>query len=198
MHGSKGAGRAFTIFALLMVGVMVLGSIVVFGGSIFGGTAHDAVPTRGEDALDEEVRELETRVAENPDDGESAAVLANIYAQEGRNEEAFPLFERALEQDPDDAGVRLAFGIALFRSGNEFDARVQLERAYELESDKSGPAYYLGQLEENREEPDLDAARRWYEIAIEASPDSLVADQARTRLEELDAEPGDEPTPTAE
>lgn len=185
MQGSSGPGRAFTIFAFIMVAVMVLGSIVVFGGSIFGGTSDHGNPTEVDD-LSREVRELETRVAENPDDGESAGVLANIYAQEGRHEEAFPLFERAIEQDPDDAGVRLAFGIALFRAGNEFDARVQLERAYELESDKSGPAYYLGQLEENRQDPDLAAARSWYEAAIEASPDSLVADQARTRLEEIE------------
>lgn len=191
---SRGPGKAFTIFALVMAAVMVLGTVVVFGGTMFGESDDTAEPTIA--PQDEEVRELETRVAENPDNADDAALLANIYANEGRVEDAIPLFERAIDQDPDDGGLRLAFGIALFRAGNEFDARVQLERAYELESDKSGPAYYLGQLEENRREPDLDAAREWYEEAIEANPESLVAEQAEERLEELESGDEDIETPT--
>lgn len=185
MGKSRGPGLAFTIFALAMAGVMVLGTVVVFGGTIFDQGDDDTVPTI--DSQDDEIRELETKVAEDPDDPDNAALLASIYANEGRLNEAIPLYDQAVDQKPDDGSLRLAFGIALFRAGNEFDARVQLERAYELEEDKSGPAYYLGQLEENRQEPDLDAAREWYEEAIEANPDSLVAEQAQQRLDELDA-----------
>ena len=169
-----------------MVGFLVLGTLVVFGGSIFDSSSQD-----GEDSPVDETRrqieEIETRVARDPDNALDAGVLANIYANEGNLAEALPLYERATFGRPDDGNLRLAFGIALLRSGSTLDARVQLEKALELLPNSSGPPFYLGQLEERREEPDIDSAREWYERAIETDPESLLATQASARLDDLAA-----------
>lgn len=182
--GYKRPGKAFTVFAVLMIAFLVLGTIVVFGGAVFGGGGSDDPDV---DEGREETSRLETQVAENPNDAAAAGILASIYASAGRLSEAIRLYERALVQRPDDSNLRLSFGIALLRNGNWLDAEVQLERARELAPDTVAPEYYLGELEQSRDEPDLDAAREWYEAVIEQSPDSRLAEQARDRLAELDA-----------
>lgn len=184
MARRTGASTSFTIFAIVMAAFLILGTLVVFGGSLFAPGPEE--PDSPADEAQRQIAELETRVAEDPDDADSAAVLANIYANEGNYSDAIPLFERATIDRPEDGNLRLTFGIALLRSGNILDARVQLERALGLLPEHSGPPYYLGQLEELRDEPDEEAARMWYEQAIEADPESVLAGRAQQQLEELD------------
>jgi len=178
------ASKGFAIFALLMVGMLVFTSIIAFSGDMLGSGSNEE-PTPDAAA---EIERLQTAVAENPDDLASTAVLATILSNQGRPAEAIPLFDRLVAAEPDNGRTRLAFGIALFRSGNPFDAEVQLKRAHELQPDRPDAAFYLGQLYEERVDPDLDAAREWYQTAIDIAPDSLTADQARQRLTELDSD----------
>jgi tetratricopeptide (TPR) repeat protein len=182
---ASGTSRAFKVFAIFMVLFLLLGTLVVFGGAIFGSDPGD-----NGSPVDEAARqkaELETRVADNPNDADNVAILANIYANEGNIVDAIPLYERATIGRPDDGNLRLAFGIALLRDGSLLDARVQFERALDLLPNSSGPAYYLGRLEQEKSEPDLEAARGWYERAIEIDPESVLASDASTRLAQLDA-----------
>ena len=185
MAKRSGASKSFTVFAIVMALALVLGSLFVFGGAIFGSEPDDPLDEREE--ANRLIADLETQVAENPDDADSAANLANIYANQGNIAGAIPLYERATSQRPEDGNLRLSFGIALYRGGSTLDAQVQLERALELLPENASPAYYLGQLEQLRDEPDVEAARIWYERAIETDPESLVAEQARERLDELGA-----------
>lgn len=187
---------AFTIFGISMAAVLVISTIVVFGGAVFGGTPDSpdqTIPTP--DRRDaEEVQRLRTAVAEDPDDIDSAAVLANILANQGQIQESLSLYDRAVNARPEDYDLRLAFGIALYRAGHSFDAKVQLREAHELQPDSAAPAFYLGQVFENQESPDLNKAREWYETAMELEPDSMVGGQAEQRLNEI----SDLPTPTPE
>jgi tetratricopeptide (TPR) repeat protein len=183
--------RGFAVFAIGLVGLLVLGLLAASTGELFG-TSDDADPTPDADA---EVQRLQTAVAANPADLASTSVLATILSNQGRASEAIPLFERLIEADPDNGRTRLAFGIALFRSGNPFDAEIQLLKAHELTPDRPDAAYYLGQLYEGRDNPDLAAAREWYQRAIDIAPDSLTADQAAQRLAELDGSATPSATP---
>ncbi len=191
MSKRRGASRSFTVFAIIMAAFLILGTVVVFGGSLFGADELDG--NGNPDTVEEETTRLQTAIAENPDDADSAAVLANIYANQGNIAQAIPLYEQATVARPDDGNLRLAFGIALLRNSSFLDAQVQLDRALDLLPDNAGPAYYRGQLEQLRPEPDQEAAREWYEMAIEIAPESGLAEQARQRINEID---GVEPTPT--
>jgi tetratricopeptide (TPR) repeat protein len=172
-----------------MVAFLLLATLVVFGASIGGDDDDD-----GDSTVQDETNRLETQVAENPDNGDAAAVLASIYANQGNLTEAIRLYEQATTTRPDDGILWLSFGIALLRNGSFFDARIQLERALELLPESAGPAYYLGQLEQLKPESDDEAAREWYELAIETAPDSTLAAEAQSRIDEID---GMAPTPTS-
>lgn len=182
---SRRPGRGYKIFVFAMAGFLVLGSVALIVGSAFDG-GGDIKELSEEDRPGEEISRLETVVAENPQDTESMAVLANILANSGRVEEAIPWYERAVNANPDNGDLRLAFGLALFQLGNDFDAEIQLKRAQELMPDSASPSYYLGQLYERQPDPDLEAAREQYERAVEIAPDSFVGEQAQARLDELD------------
>lgn len=132
-----------------------------------------------------EVTRLETAIAANPDDVDSMVVLAEVLANSGRIAESIPWFERATQQRPDDATLRLAFGRALQRAGNDYDAELQLKRAVELDPNDPAAAYYLGRFYETREPPKVEAAREWYQRSVDADPESVIAGQARDRMAAL-------------
>lgn len=142
-----------------------------------------------------EVAKLETQVATNPDDAETIVVLAEVLANSGRLTESYVWYEKAIALRPDDPALRLAFGRALLRGEQWFDAELQLSRADELDPANATTAFYLGQLAEERPGGDLAVAVTWYEQAVERDPDSLVGQQARSRLADIGVD-GASPTAT--
>ncbi len=182
----NGPGKLFAAFAIFIVIAMVIGSLAMVAGGVISSGSDEST-----EAVDpnEDVSRLETQVAENPDDTGTAGVLAEIYASEGQFSLAIPLFERAVAASPDDGSLRLAFGTALYRSGNYFDAQIQLKKAFELGPYSGEAAYYLGALFQSGENPDVEQAREWFQRAIDDNPESNIAEQARIQLEELNATP---------
>jgi tetratricopeptide (TPR) repeat protein len=189
---SSKPGRGYRIFVFTMAGFLVIGSVALIIGSALEGGQSSPSPANDE-RPGEEISRLQTAVANNPDDTNSMAVLANILANEGRVDESIPWYERAVEGDPDNGDLRLAFGLALFQLGNDFDAQLQLQRAREMLPDSASPSFYLGQLYERRATPDIDAARSAYQDAFDIAPESHVGQQAEQRLQDLEA---GEPTET--
>lgn len=186
--------RIYIVFVAMMVGLLVIGSVALIAGTAFGDDDFEQPDSSEDTRPGEEVSRLQTAVVENPSDTESMAVLANILANSGQLDEAIVWYERAVEADPDNGDLRVAFGLALFQLGNDFDAAVQLRGARELLPDSASSPYYLGQISERGPNPDLDEAREWYATAVEVAPDSLVGQQAQERLNELDS-PALTPTP---
>lgn len=184
-------GRTYRIFAFVMAGFLVIGSVALIVGTAFDGWQQDDTGPP-DDRPGEEIARLQTAVAENPDDTAGMAVLANILANSGRVDESIQWYERAVSADPENGDLRLAFGLALFQLGNDFDAEIQLNRARDLIPEFGTPSFYLGQLYERRAQPDIETAREYYEEAVEIAPDSIAGEQAQQRLEQLDS-----PDPTA-
>lgn len=186
---------AFAILAVVIILLLVFGTIATViigsGGGGASGTTNDAL---GRVTPGAEVTRLETRIAAQPDDINSVAILAEVLANSGRVGESIPWFERAVTARPDDANLRLAFGRALARNGNQFDAELQLTKAVALQPNDPVMAFYLAQLYENMTPPRLQDARTWYERSIAANPESVVAGQARDQLATLsDATPAASP-----
>jgi tetratricopeptide (TPR) repeat protein len=185
-------GRSYKIFVLGMSIFLILGTVGFAIGAVLDERSLGTPSQQQQDdeRPGEEIARLQTAVAEDPDDTDSMIVLANILANSGRVDESIVWFERATADEPDNGELRLAFGLALFQLGNFFDAEIQLKRAEALLEDNATPAYYLGQLYERRPVPDLELAIAAYERALEAGPDTLVAQQAQARLDDLlDAAP---------
>ncbi|HMM41950.1 MAG TPA: hypothetical protein PKA95_08625 [Thermomicrobiales bacterium] len=196
-RASRGRSRpnaAFVIMAVVVVALMVggaLAAILPIGGSS-DDSSNDAPAIQVTPGA--EVAKLETQVAANPSDADTIVVLSEVLANSGRLSESYQWFERAVSLRPDDADLRLAFGRALLRGEQWFDAELQLTRANELDPANAATAFSLGQLADQRPGGDQAVARDWYQQSIDRDPESLMAQQARTRLAELG---GDSATPSA-
>jgi cytochrome c-type biogenesis protein CcmH/NrfG len=194
-RATRGSSSAFVLLAIVVVGLLVLGSIA----AVFTTTSDGSDDDTGEDPAvvitpGEEISRLETAVTANPQDVDSLIVLAEVLANSGRVQESVPWYERAVALRPDDIPLRNAFGRALQRNRSYFDAEVQYKQALTIDPNDQEAAYYLADLYESMPTPRTADAREWYQRAIDADPDSLFADQARQRLVDLG---GEDASPTS-
>jgi cytochrome c-type biogenesis protein CcmH/NrfG len=190
----RGSHRLFVFLAVVVIGLLVVGSVAAIFTSAGDGSDEDI----GEDPSvritpGAEVGRLETEVARNPEDADAIVVLAEVLANSGRVAESVPWYERAVSLRPDDVPLRIAFGRALQRNQSYFDAEVQLLRALDIEPEDQSAAFYLASLYEQMPTPRINAAVEWYQVAVDADPDSVIAGQARARLAAL-GEPDASPT----
>lgn len=193
-RGRSGPNAAFVILAVVVVALMIggtLASILPIGGSSDDSSTESPAIQVTPGA---EVAKLETQVAANPSDADTIVVLSEVLANSGRLSESYQWYERAVSLRPEDADLRLAFGRALLRGEQWFDAELQLTRANELDPANAATAFALGQLADQRPGGDQSVARDWYQQSIDRDPASLMAQQARTRLAELGVDPA---TPSA-
>ncbi|MBX7077782.1 MAG: tetratricopeptide repeat protein [Nannocystaceae bacterium] len=86
--------------------------------------------TRGE--LESARRSFEAVLSLDHDDVDGLAGLARVEFERGRHARAAKLAARAVAASPQDAGLRMLLGDALFRSFRYEDARAQYQRAAEL------------------------------------------------------------------
>jgi cytochrome c-type biogenesis protein CcmH/NrfG len=181
---STANSRGFAIVAIGIIVFLLAGSVLLLIPIGGGGDDEDDDVIRVTPGA--EVSRLETVIAQNPDDIDSMVVLAEVLANSGRINESIPWFEQAIEARPEDPTLRIAFGRALQRANSDFDAELQLKRAVEIDPASSEAAFYLALFYESREPPRTDEARNWYQRAIDAAPDSVIAGQAQERLAALD------------
>lgn len=100
-----------------------------------------------------------------------------------RQAEAIPYWERAAEQEPDNADLHNFLGMAHMELGQDPDAIASFERALELRADFAEPHYNLGMLKDTLgNEPQ---ALSHYESYLEMQPFSEQAEVLRRRVEEL-------------
>ncbi|MGW4030990.1 tetratricopeptide repeat protein [Streptomyces sp. NPDC004838] len=112
----------------------------------------------------------------SPTGGEDGAVYARAsdLHRRGRPEEALPLLEELLRQEPDHVAARYAYGICLTDTGRHGEARVQFRRILDGDPRHYEAAYRLGRLLQADADPQgaaeayrkvLDAAQRVLGVA---------------------------------
>lgn len=131
------------------------------------------------------IAEQRTVVAENPEDVDQVLLLANLLANTGNMNEAVPLYERAIELEPDDPSVRLDFAQSLMDSGLRPDAEAQFLRVLESEPDNQTAHYYLAELYMGWDSPRQDEATEHYQRAVEIDPESFLGQRAQNRLDTM-------------
>lgn len=104
----------------------------------------------------------ERALALNPDLSEALAAKAFVLAGLGRFDEAFALYERALQLDPNSYDVRFHYGRTCFQTGRHADAIVHWERAAELSEADLAATSHLRMCYKAMGQPEkaLDSARR--------------------------------------
>jgi protein O-mannosyl-transferase len=110
-----------------------------------------------------------TTLARNPNCWVARCNLGNVLLQNGRVDEAVTHFRKAMEIQPDDAGIHNNLGNALLRKGQVVEAIGQYEEALRLRPDFAEAHYNLGSvlLQKGR----VDEAITHFQKAVEIQPD---------------------------
>lgn len=99
---------------------------------------HPPVPAAGggnTQAFDRQVAEIQSLLADNPNDPGLMTALGNVYFDAGRWEDARRWYERSLQAAPDDANVLTDLGVVYRNLDQPGKAIETLDRAIGLEQD---------------------------------------------------------------
>lgn len=184
---SRRSGNQMRVAYIIISGLVVCSMIAVAVSMIdFSGLWGDGDDEVIVDPNADIVAEQQTAVANDPDNVDEIVLLANMLSNTGRMSEATEQYERALDIQPDDHGIRLDFARSLQTNGLLADAEAQFLLVLEAEPDNLPAHYYLAKLYMGWEPPRQDEARDHFTRAIEINPDSFLAEQAQLELEMMD------------
>lgn len=126
------------------------------------------------------VMSLMQKMKDNPNDVDTLLQIAGLFAEQGDNEGAKSMAQRALVAAPSDARPPYLMGVILSREGNWEEAARQLERSISLKDDAATRyslaviyRYHLGQE---------DKARANYETAARICADPALASMIKAEL----------------
>ena len=98
--------------------------------------------------------------------GEALHRMANAHIKEGNYAAGYRLFAEAIAVAPDDLQLRLDYGNALLQQDNTDQAKIQAQKAVELQPQNSKAEYLLGRV--FFDQGDYKAAREHLENAVKA------------------------------
>lgn len=170
----------FTVFIVCILIAGVTGSILIDAWNDDGNDSNDTAQNT-EDILPE----LRRNAADNPNDAESQAALANYLANTGAFDEAVGYYEKALQLTPDDWALRLDFAQALMDNGKLADSELQFDTIIDAQPQNTQAWYYLAELYQKFTPTRADEAIYAYQQVIRFDPTSYIATQSVDRLAAL-------------
>jgi cytochrome c-type biogenesis protein CcmH/NrfG len=173
--------------AYLVISGLVICSMlgVVLATVDFSGLWQDETEIAHSDPNEDLVAEQETIVAQDPENLDQVVLLANLLANTGHMQEAMQWYERALELDPGNNGVRLDFARSLQENGMNADAEAQFLQVLDSDPNSLPGHYYLARLYMDWEPQRREDARMHYERVLEINPDSFLSEQAQVELDSM-------------
>ena len=191
-RGWRHLGRgqlALTVIGLLSVCALVA---LGLGAAVFdrGTSSSLGQPTPAYSAANGQLEnQLSTKIAANPKDTASMALLANLLANDGQLSEAIPWYEKVLTLDPSDERTRLDFAESLSSGGHDADAELQFQKVIAAQPTNSEAYFYLGELYKGWQPPRTAEAISAYQRVIALAPASYLATKARQTIAQLGGTP---------
>lgn len=179
--------RTQAIFSILAVVVVCSLVATTLGAAVYDGLRGSGGSSGSSDlnansSDDPVLEQMRADAQASPNDPGTLAALANYLANTGNTDEAIVWYEKATALTPNDADLRLDFGIALTKGEKYKDAEVQLQKAIELTPNYAQAYLSLGELYLNWIPPrDADAIAA-FNKAIAIDPTSVVAQRAQEEL----------------
>ena len=127
------------------------------------------------------VMSLMQKMKDNPNDVDTLLEIARIFAEQGDNEGAKSMTERALVAAPSDARPPYIMGVLLSREGAWDEAARQLERSISLKDD-AATRYSLAVIYRYHLKQES-KARENYEIAARICEDPALASMIKAELD---------------
>ncbi|WOD43839.1 tetratricopeptide repeat protein [Hwangdonia lutea] len=140
------------------------------------------IETGEEEVLDEGTRDLYVKAkshikpGERLTDSKKAEIVKNvalIYVSQGNNEKALEAMKDARAESPDDINLLLSEANVHFKMGNKEEFKRLLEIATQKDPENAELQYNLGVIAGESE--DVEAAKKYYDKAIELDPNYINA-----------------------
>jgi tetratricopeptide (TPR) repeat protein len=126
------------------------------------------------------IQDLNAAIQLLPERVEYKAILGSYYLDMGEFGQAQEMFESALAKSPKNVDALVGKGRAMWKNGDIVKAKMLLETTGKANPEDPRPAYFLGRIAEDLEQPD--EAAKLYNSAIKLAPNNLLARVALARL----------------
>ncbi len=141
------------------------------------------------------VAQVEAHLAQNPDDARGYAVLAPVYLQLGRFDDAINAYRKVLALDGENANRQADLGEALTAAANGIvtaDAKTAFERALTLDAKEPKAQFFIGMAAE-QDGDRAKAAKIWQDMLKSAAADAPWIATVRQSLAEIGVAPSTPP-----
>src|SRR4051812_13938432 len=177
------AVAAFVLLPLLSGGLyLVLGSPGLPGQPLYARANSPEAPP-----IEQVVAQIEQHLERNPEDGRGWEVLAPVYMEMGRFDDAVRARRNALTYNGETAMREADLGEALAAQGKGVvtaDAKQAFQRALALNPGEPRSRYYLG-LAAQQDGRTADAVKIWRELLASAPADAAWAGFVREQITQL-------------
>jgi Flp pilus assembly protein TadD len=181
--------RTQAIFSILAVVVVCSLVATTLGAAVYDGLrgtgSSDNSDLSANSSDDPVLAQMRAEARASPDDPTTLAALANYLANTGNTDEAIVWYEKATALTPNDADLRLDFGIALTKGEKYKDAEVQIQKAIALVPNYAQAYLSLGELYLNWIPPRDGDAIAAFNKAISIDPASVVAQRAQEEMSRI-------------
>ena len=174
----------FSVLALVTVCSLVAGALGASAVVDFF-NRDDSELTVDSEEDDPVEREYRQDAADNPDDPDAIARLANYLSQDDQLDEGLRLYEQAVSMRPDDTTLRLEFAYALSDAGSYRSAELQFQRVLEAQPVNVSALLGLARLYRDWSPPRTDDAIALYQQIISIEGESFIGQNAREELQAL-------------
>jgi len=190
--------RTAALAALVLLPIGAASLYLTFGSPQEPGRpiADRRGPASEQDSILELVARVEGHLAQNPDDGRGWQVVAPVYMQLGRFDEAVNARRNVLRILGTSADREANLGEALAAAGGGIvsaDAKAAFARAQALDAKEPKSRFFLGLAAEQDGNP-TEAAAIWRDMLAKASPDARWIDTVREALARVEGTPSPDPT----
>ena len=123
-----------------------------------------------EDALKYAKQNLEKAISLKPDYAPAHYLLAVVYDQQGKIDEAIGKLEETIKITPKDAGIVFQLGVLYWRKQDLENAEKAFKKAVEINSNYSNARYMLGLVYDKLKK--IDKAKEQFEMVLQLNPDN--------------------------
>jgi len=187
-HRRAAALAALVVLSLLPVGLyVVLGSPNIPGQPVY---ARGNLPP-GHESIAALIGQVEERLGRNPDDGAGWEVIAPVYMQLGRFDDAVLARRKALALNGETGARDADLGEALAAAANGVvtdEAKTSFARAVAREPQNAKARYFLG-LADEQDGNRAAAAAKWRDMLKDAPADAPWIGLVRAALARVTGEP---------
>ncbi len=183
-------------FVSLILGLLVIGATLLYASGAFdspeiqtpinekknlGNNSDVSSFHNGSDLKKlNEIRELESIVAENPNDYASLLKLAHSLNDAGFYQKAIVEYERYLKFRSNDADVWIDLGTCYYQAGDAQSAVRSMKKGLEIQPNHQIANFNLGIVNLSLNQKEL--ANKYFQKAIEINPNNDIAERAKSLL----------------